>query len=238
MSIFGLSSHLNEKTRSVHMFCMREGHLFAFHMISSESHGQHLVIHLYAEHVSCNDLSFIFTIVQHHLTVNMDANRFAIFRQRLFQVYSLLEEGQVKQEFDRLAEEFPELNGEEASPADEAKALASGFQALCLQTPPSVEKKKIKKKTKEEVKKFLAASLENTDALTDYSDVDAVVSNTEQDCLEKLRLLNKALVDANKRLIYFSALQGEVLQQLKNITKCTINELGKKPISPNHIYIF
>lgn len=169
----------------------------------------------------------------------MDANRFANFRQRLFQVYNLLKErdqnGQVKEEFDRLAEEFPELNGEEASPAEEVKALDSKFQALSLQTT-SVEKKRVEKKTKEEVKKILAASLENTDALTDYSAVGTVVS-TEQDCLEKLRLLNKALVDAKKRLIYFSALQGEVLQKLKNITKCTINELGRKTdYSQSHIY--
>ncbi|PFX14634.1 hypothetical protein AWC38_SpisGene21186 [Stylophora pistillata] len=158
----------------------------------------------------------------------MDANRFAKFRHSLLLVYGFLkhhddENRQVEKVFTWLSQEFPELK-EASLNAEEAEDFATKFQAF---QSPRVEKTRVEKKSKEEVKKILAASVQNTDALTDYSNVDTVV-NTEQDCLNKLDVLSKALTDAKKRLIYFSALQGEVLQKLKDISKCTISELGMK----------
>lgn len=94
----------------------------------------------------------------------------------------------------------------------------------------------MEKKSKEEVKDILAKSIKS-DAFKDYTDVVTGDVSTEQDCLDKLAVLSKALVDAKKRLIYFSALQGEVLQKLKDITKCTITALGYKTgYSQSQIY--
>ena len=76
-------------------------------------------------------------------------------------------------------------------------------------------KKKRMKKSKEDIKNVLVASIKNNDTFTDYTDV--VKTDTEKDCIETLSLLNKALVDTRKRIIYFSSLQGQVIQALKRL---------------------
>lgn len=143
------------------------------------------------------------------------------------------------------SKDFSELNddpkeakaAQPSSVVEEDQALASNFEALSLQTPPnSVEKKKIKK-SKEEVKTILVASIKNTDFFKDYTGVE-IKTDTEKDCIETLGVLSKALIDAKKRIIYFSALQGQVLKELKDLTKCTMNALLKKQIILKLNYIF
>lgn len=96
--------------------CMRHlnHEVIAFHMIQV-SHDQHLVIHLYAEHVSCNDLSFILQLyniisLSTSLSFTMDVNRFAEFQVAFFEVYNFLKEndgkGQVEGAFNSLVERF------------------------------------------------------------------------------------------------------------------------------------
>ena len=91
-------------------------------------------------------------------------------------------------------------------------------------------------KKSKDVKKILNASIKTDDAFKNYTDVK-IKTSTEQDCIETLRLLNKAIVDAKRRIIYFSALQGQVLYELKEVSKCSMNDLFKKTeYSQSHIY--
>ena len=172
----------------------------------------------------------------------MEATRFYEFRIGLNQVFQTLREHprnreQVEELFHKLSQGFPEICGKSREEAIEIE--------LQLQEPPnaekttaaSAEKKKRVKKSREEVKKILDASIKNTDAFKDYTDVD-IKTDTEQECIETLRLLNKAIIDAKKRIIFFSALQGQVLYQLKEVSKCSMNDLMKKTeYSQTHIYL-
>ena len=172
----------------------------------------------------------------------MEANRFDEFRKALSQVWQTIREHhQITEQlmttvdglFWELAQRFPELDERRKEEGIETK-----LQQLQLQQPPnaekttaaqppSVEKKKRVKKSKEDVKKILDASIKNNDAFKDYKDVE-IKTNTKQDCIETLNLLSKALIDAKKRIVYFSALQGQVLHELKQVSKCTMNDLFKK----------
>ena len=175
----------------------------------------------------------------------MEANRFDEFREALIQVWQTIREhpqniDQVDELFRMLAQRFPELKGRRNrnQTTAEEEGIETKLQQLQLQQPPnaekttaaqppSVEKKKRVKKSKEDVKKILVASIKNNDAFKDYKDVE-IKTNTEQDCIETLNLLSKALIDAKKRIVYFSALQGQVLHELKQVSKCTMNDLFKK----------
>lgn len=177
----------------------------------------------------------------------MEANRFDEFRKALHQVWQTLRkqpnQDQVDELFRMLAQRFPELDGKRKEEGIETK-----LQQLQLQQPPnaekttaaqppSAEKKKRVKKSKEDVKKILDASIKNIDAFKDYMDVE-IKTNTEQDCIETLGLLSKAITDAKKRIIYFSALQGQVLYELKEVSKCSMNDLFKKTeYSLSQIYL-
>ena len=169
----------------------------------------------------------------------MEANRFVEFRGVLYQVLQTIREHhQITEQlkttvdglFRELAQRFPEIDGKSKEEGIEIK-----LQQLQLQQPSnaekttaaSAEKKKRVKKSKEDVKKILDASIKNIDAYKDYTNVE-IKTDTEQDCIETLRLLNKAIIDAKKRIILFSALQGQVLYQLKEVSKCSMNELQKK----------
>lgn len=91
-------------------------------------------------------------------------------------------------------------------------------------------------KSKEDMKAILVASIKNTDAFKDNQQVK-IKTVTEKDCKETLRLLDKALIDARKRIIYLSLRQGQELQELKKVTKCNMSELVKKGNdSQSHIY--
>ena len=97
-------------------------------------------------------------------------------------------------------------------------------------------KKPSRKKTKEEIKEILVESIKNQDCLADYQHVK-VKTETEQECLETLGTLNKAVVDARKRIVFFTAMQGKVLHKLREITKCTVNDLIEKTgYSRSHVY--
>ena len=161
----------------------------------------------------------------------MEAIRFDEFREALLQVWQTIRQhhqniGQVDETFQMLAQRFPELvkkeEGIETKPSQPPNA-----EKTTTAQPPSAEKKKRVKKSKEDVKKILDASIKNNDAFKDYKDVE-IKTDTEQDCIETLNLLSKAIIDAKKRIIYFSALQGQVLHELKEVSKCTMNDLFKK----------
>ena len=157
---------------------------------------------------------------------------------------------QVEELFQKLEKGFPEISGKSREEAIEIK-----LGELQLQEPPqpqavgttttgtttaasaSAEKKTRIKKSKEEVKNILIASIKNIDAWKDYTDIP-MKTDTEQDCIKTLHLLKKAIIDAKKRIIFFSALQGEVLYKLKETSKCSMNDLMKKTeYSQTHIYL-
>ena len=182
----------------------------------------------------------------------MEANRVVEFRYALEGVcQKILEHPQITEQlkstvnvlFQELAQSFPELV------VKKEEGIETRLQQLQLQDPPllrsekataasaSAEKKKKIKKSKEEVKNILIASIKNIDAWKDYTDI-AIKTDTEQECIETLRLLNKAIIDAKKRIIYFSALQGQVLYDLKEVSKCTMNDLMKKTdYSQSYLYL-
>ena len=176
----------------------------------------------------------------------MEANRFDEFRKALTQVWHTIREhpqitDQVDELFRMLAQKFPELVKNEEGIETKLQQLQlqqpSNAEPPSAAQPPSTEKKKRVKKSKEDVKKILDASIKNNDAYKNYINVE-IKTSTEQDCIETLGLLNKAIVDAKKRIILFSALQGQVLYELKEVSKCSMNDLFKKTeYSQSHIYL-
>ena len=154
----------------------------------------------------------------------------------------------VKKYFDDLAQHFPELhvsykamdkeptkvknemneedmNEEEMNEEEEEEAK-----------PKKQEPKPRRQKTKEEIKEILISSIKNQDALKSYENVD-MKTTTEQDCLDTLDILNKAVIDARKRIVLFTAMQGEVLHKLRKLTKCSVNNLIEKTgYSSSYVY--
>ena len=164
----------------------------------------------------------------------MESKRWDEFRRDLRDLWQRIREqhpdpNEVDRCFESLKQTYPELSVEIK---EEDEVMEEGESKE--KTKP--RKKKRMKKSKEDIKKILVLSIKNIDAFKDYSDID-IKTDTERDCIETLSLLDKALVDARKRIIYFSSLQGQVLQALKDVTKCTMNELFKKSkYSPSHIH--
>ena len=183
----------------------------------------------------------------------MDANRFAEFRGDLYQVYQTIQKDPeitdqlstvVDKLFQELTQKYPELV------VKREEGIESKLEQLHLNSPtsqqPPVEtatvatasaekRKKRVKKSREEVKEILVASIKNTDSWKNYTDIP-IKTNTEQECIKTLHLLNKAIIDAKKRIIFFSALQGQVLYELKEVSKCSMSDLLKKTdYSQSHV---
>ena len=57
----------------------------------------------------------------------------------------------------------------------------------------------------------------NVERFIDYTQLNLRMEN-ENSCIETLRLLDKAESDGRKRIVYFSALKGQVLKRLREIT--------------------
>ena len=172
----------------------------------------------------------------------MEANRWNEFRKDLERVYLRIKNdlGDVDPYFKPLVEQYPELAVDqkpkvknEINEEEMNDEKMNEEEATC---PKKQETKARRKKTKEEIKEILVESIKNQDCLTDYQHVK-VKTETEQECLETLGTLNKAVVDARKRIVFFTAMQGKVLHKLRELTKCTVNDLIKKTgYSRSHVY--
>ena len=178
----------------------------------------------------------------------MEANRWIEFRTELNKMHldmkkELGNPSVVEKYFLNLVEHYPELlASHEVEVKDNEKSkkvkIKEEPQTEMNEEEEEEEISKPKQKTKEEIKEILVKSLKNQDALKDYQHV-AVNTKTEQDCLNTLSILNKAVIDARKRIIYFSCLKGEVLYKLREMTKCSMNDLIKKTdYCPSHVYFF
>jgi len=64
------------------------------------------------------------------------------------------------------------------------------------------------------------------DRWIDYTPIVLKTEN-ENSCIETLRLLDKAESDARRRIIYFSALKGEVLKKLRELSGKKMKSLLK-----------
>ena len=76
------------------------------------------------------------------------------------------------------------------------------------------------------VKQKLKDSIQSAERFKDYSGIELVLDN-EETCLNTLRELDSAERDSRKRLVYFSCLQGQVLQRLKDISGKNMTKLLK-----------
>ena len=175
----------------------------------------------------------------------MEANRWIELRIELNNMYldmknELGNPSAVEKYFRNLTKHYPELL---ASHEAEVKEIEEPKKVKIKQDMNEEEEEeedvsKPKQKTKEEIKEILIKSLKNQDAFKDYQHVE-VNTKTEQDCLNTLSFFNKAVTDARKRIIYFTSLQGEVLHKLREMTKCSMNDLIKKTdYSPSYVYFF
>ena len=168
----------------------------------------------------------------------MEANRWNEFRIELNNMYldmknELGNPSAVEKYFRNLTKHYPELL---ASHKVEVKEIEEPKKVKIKQEMNEEEEEDVskpKQKTKEEIKEILIKSLKNQDAFKDYQHVE-VNTKTEQDCLNTLSILNKAVIDARKRIIYFTS-----LHKLREMTKCSMNDLIKKTdYSPSHVYFF
>ena len=65
------------------------------------------------------------------------------------------------------------------------------------------------------------------DRLMDYCGIDSDLKRSSpEECIESVNLLSKAIGDSHKKIIYYSSLQGDLLQAVKDSTTVT------------HIYFF
>jgi len=84
-----------------------------------------------------------------------------------------------------------------------------------------------KKKPKDfaEIEKKLRESLD-VERWIDYTGIELKMEN-ENSCIETLRFLDKAESDARRRIVYFSALKGQVLKRLREISGKKMRSLLK-----------
>ena len=171
----------------------------------------------------------------------MEANRWIEFRTELNNMYldmkkELGNPSAVEKYFRNLTKHYPELLASHEAEIEEPKKVK--IKQEMNEEEKEEEVSKPKQKTKEEIKEILIKSLKNQDTFKDYQHVE-VNTKTEQDCLNTLSILNKAVIDARKRIIYFTSLKGEVLYKLREMTKCSMNDLIKKTdYCPSHVYFF
>lgn len=169
----------------------------------------------------------------------MEADRWIEFRKELYKMYEdmtkeLGNPRRVEEYFRKLTEHYPELL-ESHNVEQEVKESHNVKQEV---KEDEKDVPKPNQKSKEKIKNILIESLKNQDAFKDYQHVE-INTKTEQDCLNTLSILNKAVIDARKRIIYFTSLQGEVLHKLREMTKCSMNDLIKKTdYSPSYVYFF
>lgn len=86
--------------------------------------------------------------------------------------------------------------------------------------------KKRKPKDISAIQKKMKASVERgqKQPWKDYTNIQLNLAN-ELTCLDTLKTLDAAVDDAKKRVIYFSCLQGQVLQRLKDISRKKLPQL-------------
>lgn len=173
----------------------------------------------------------------------MDANRWNEFRKDLERVYlhmkhNLGRPSDVDQYFQPLVEKYPELHTSYKENEEPTRSKIKNEHEMTEEkAEEEVSTPRVKQKSKEEIKEILVKSLENRDTLKDYYQHVDMKTETEQDCLEALCILNKAVSDARKRIVFFTAMQGKVLHKLRGITKCSVNNLIEKTgYSSSYVY--
>ena len=146
----------------------------------------------------------------------MDKQRFIAFRTDLAKLRDLVKKNQSSQYveciFSELVKTYPEL-------AVDPKDLPNLKAEVCAASCRNV------KKSDADVKEKLMKSMDTT-RFIDHTDINPVLHN-EDTCLDSLRKFERAIEDSRKRIIYFSCLQGQVLNRLRDITGKNMSELLK-----------
>ena len=165
----------------------------------------------------------------------MEAKRWIQFRTELNEMYLEMKSQldnpiAVDMYFQKLAGNYPELH--KVKEVKEIKHETS-LELFILQDVV----KEIEAKIKQEVNPELLAPYkvevkEIKQEVNDLKNKDPqhveVNTETEQDCLDTLNIVNKAIIDVRKQIIHLRSLQGEVLNKLKELTNCSMNDLIKK----------
>ena len=169
----------------------------------------------------------------------MEAKRWIEFRTELYKIYvdMINEAGNpsvVEKHFQNLVDHYPEMHKvevkeikQEANPelfalhkvAKEIEVKIKQEANSELLASYKVEVKEIKQEVNEEEQ-----DLKNKDP-TQHVEVN---TETEQDCLDTLSIVNKTIIETRKQIIYLRSLQGEVLNKLRELTNCSMNDLIKK----------
>jgi len=161
-------------------------------------------------------IKHIFTCLIAHFERAMEKARFVEFR-RCFNEERLAfidGESKIDQLYNNMVSSFPELDVNYELPELNAN-FGEDFDEEMEE-----EEVRPKKKPKDfaEIERKLRESLDfDADRFIDYA---PIVLNTddENSCIQTLRLLDKAESDAKRRIIYFSALKGEVLKKLREVS--------------------
>ena len=156
----------------------------------------------------------------------MDKQRFVAFRIDLAKLRDLVKKNQssqyVENVFSELVKTYPELAADE-------KDLPN------LKVEPNATSGQEVKKSDTDVKEKLIKSMDDT-RFVDYTDFNPMLDN-EETCLHSLTELERAIQDSRKRIIYFSSLQGQVLNRLRQITGKKLSQLLKlTPYSQSQAY--
>jgi len=151
----------------------------------------------------------------------MEKARFIEFRRYFNQEMLTFVDGESKIEelHHNMMLSYPELDENYKLPELYLRADANVDEVMDEEMEEDVQPKP-KKKPKDfvAIEKKLRDSL-NEERFLDYVDeTHKLRMENENYCIETLRYLDKAESDARKRIVYFSALKGQVLKRLKEIT--------------------
>ena len=160
----------------------------------------------------------------------MEAKRWIQFRTELNEMYLEMKSQldnpiAVDMYFQKLAGNYPELH--KVKEVKEIKHETS-LELFILQDVVKEIEAKIKvnpelpTETQQEVKEI------NQKVNEDPTHQASVNTETEQDCLDTLSIVNKTIIETKKQLIHLRSQQGKVLCKLRDITKCNMSDLVKK----------
>ena len=91
---------------------------------------------------------------------------------------------------------------------------------------------------REKVAQDLRLNFDNK-RFVDYQNIEqSLKRNNPEECIESINLLSKAIGDSRRKIIYYSALQGELLKAVKEATSSyTFSTLlALKPMSKSYAY--
>ena len=122
-----------------------------------------------------------------------------------------------------LSQAFSSIGQEYPNTRDFVNKVCLDLGVKYSELPPSSnqqepQQKQTAEKRKEDVAKELNLNLNST-RFKDYQNIeDSLKRNNPQQCIESVNLLSKVIGDSRKKIVYYSALQGELLKAVKEST--------------------